>query len=366
VNYVPSNLEAARIFLQDCARHETANTFDDVLLEPQYSEIESRKTIDLETSISPLRTIKIPFVAANMDSVTESAMALAMKNAGGIGILHRYMTYEKQLEEMHKVAFDNGLTNTIVGAAIGLKNGIIDHVKNLVQEGCKIIVIDVAHGFHKMVGDLLKELKALQLVALDQLPVEYMAGNVATPDGARYLCESGADIIKIGVGPGSLCTTRIVTGHGIPQLIAIASCALVASKFNKTVVADGGIRNSGDVVKALAVGANTVMCGSLFAGTAEAPGELVTNTNGTYKVYRGMASNEAQKEFYGNDPDAPEGTTTLIPIKGPVENILKQLVAGVRSGFSYSGCLNLKDFQEKASWVTVSPAGFKESLPHLL
>jgi len=151
-----------------------------------------------------------------------------------------------------------------------------------------------------------------------------MAGNVATPEGARYLCESGADIIKVGVGPGSLCTTRIVTGHGIPQLTAIASCALVASKFNRTIVADGGIRNSGDVVKALAAGANTVMCGSLFAGTDESPGEILTDATGRkFKVYRGMASSEAQKDFYGNDPDAPEGTTTTIPIKGSVVNVLK-------------------------------------------
>jgi len=277
------------------------------------------------------------------------------------------MTYEKQLEEMHKVAFDNGLINTVVGAAVGVKNGIIEHVKNLVNEGCKIVVIDVAHGFHKLVGDLLKELKALNLMALDELPVEYMAGNVATPDGARYLCESGADIIKIGVGPGSLCTTRIVTGHGIPQLIAIASCALVAATFNRTLVADGGIRNSGDAVKALAAGANTIMCGSLFAGTDESPGEVLTDVAGRkFKVFRGMASSEAQKEFYGNDPEAPEGTTTTVQVKGPVESILKQLVAGVRSGLSYSGCTNIKDFQEKSSWVNISNAGFKESLAHLL
>src|SRR5258706_4504625 len=143
-----------------------------------------------------------------------------------------------------------------------------------------------------------------------------MAGNVATPEGTRYLCESGADIIKVGVGPGSLCTTRIVTGHGIPQLTAIASCALVVASYNKTIVADGGIRNSGDAVKALAAGANAVMCGSLFAGTDESPGEILTDGTGRkFKVYRGMASKEAQFQFYGNDPEAPDGTSTTIPFK---------------------------------------------------
>lgn len=365
MSYIPSSLEAARILLQDCARDEIANTFDDVLLEPQYSEIDSRQTIDLETWISPLRKIRIPFLAANMDSVCESTMANALCDLGGLGVIHRYMDYSKQIEEVKKSMLHKAMP--LISAAVGVKNGIIEHTKNLVEAGCDIIVIDVAHGHHKLVGDLIRELKEFNLVAKDGLAVEYMAGNVATPDGTKYLCESGADIIKVGVGPGSLCTTRIVTGHGIPQLLAIASCALVASKFNRTVVADGGIRHSGDVVKALAAGANTVMCGSLFAGTDESPGEILTDVDGKKsKVYRGMASSEAQKEFYGNDPDAPEGATTTIPVKGPVGDVLKQLVAGVRSGLSYSGCVDLNQLQTKASWVNITVASKIESLPHLL
>lgn len=364
MSYIPGELEAARVFVRECARQEVAATFDDVLLEPGYSEIESRQAIDLETWISPLRKIRIPFIAANMDSVCESNMATAMTEYGGLGIIHRYMTYERQIEEIKKV-LTKALPN--IGAAVGVKNGVVDHTKQLVEAGCNFIVIDVAHGYHKLVGDLVKELKALNLVARDGLPVEYIAGNVAAPDGAQYLCESGADVIKVGVGPGSLCTTRIVTGHGVPQLTAIAACALVAAKYNRTIIADGGIRTSGDVVKALAGGANTVMCGSLFAGTDQAPGEIFTDVEGNkFKVYRGMASSEAQREFYGNDPDAPEGTSTTIPYKGSLADVLKQLIAGVKSGLSYSGCKTIAELQELASWVRITNASRIESLPHLM
>ena len=368
MSYTPSSLEAARVFLKECSRQETAATFDDVLLEPGYSEIESRQTIDLETWISPLRKIRIPFIAANMDSVCESAMAMAMENLGGLGVIHRYMTYERQIEEVKKTFFiPDGGHMPHVAAAVGVKNGVVEHTKNLVVAGCNFIVIDVAHGYHKLVGDLVKELKALNLVAKDGLPVEYIAGNVAAPDGAEYLCKSGADVIKVGVGPGSLCTTRIVTGHGVPQLTAVAACALVAAAYKKTIIADGGIRTSGDVVKALAGGANTVMCGSLFAGTDQSPGEIFTDAEGKkFKVYRGMASSEAQKEFYGNDPEAPEGTSTTIPYKGSLADVLKQLVAGVRSGLSYSGCMTIKDLQETASWVRITNSGLRESYAHLL
>lgn len=366
--YKSNGLDAARILLEDCAKNQVASTFDDVLLEPQFSDIGTRSVIGLLTWVSPLRQINIPFIAANMDSVCESKMAIAMDNEGGLGVIHRYMSYERQIEEVTKVAANSRCANVpLVAAAVGVKNGVVDHVKRLVDAGVGIIVIDVAHGHHKLVGDLVHDLRSEAFVAKDGLPVEYMAGNVATPDGVEYLCLSGADIIKVGVGPGSLCTTRIVTGHGIPQLLAIASCALMASKYNRPIVADGGIRNSGDVVKALAAGANSVMCGSLFAGTDETPGEFFGDPNGQrYKMYRGMASTEAQRDFYGNDPDAPEGTTTTVRSKGPLADVLKQLVSGVRSGLSYSGSYNLPEFQEKASWISISPSAMRESLPHLL
>lgn len=367
MSYTPNRLEGARSLLNDCAGQEVAATFDDVLLEPQYSEIESRSAIDLTSWITPLRSIRIPLVAANMDSICESTMTVSMDAWGGLGVIHRYMTHEKQLEEVKKAFFipDAG-DIPLVAAAVGVKNGVIEHTKNLVTAGCRIIVIDVAHGHHKLVGDLVSELKSLNLKAVDDLPVEYIAGNVSTPAGTKYLCEMGADAIKVGVGPGSLCTTRIVTGHGIPQLLSIASCSLIASQWGRTVIADGGLRNSGDIVKALAAGANTVMCGSLFAGTDETPGIQGMISGVAVKSYRGMASSEAHKEFYGNDPDAPEGTSTHVKCKGPVANVLKKLVSGVKSGLSYSGCLNISEFKEKASWVFISSAGIKESLPHLL
>ena len=368
MEYKASRLDSARSFLKNCAEREIASTFDDVLLEPQFSDIETRSTINLTTWISPRRRLSIPFIAANMDSICESRMALAMDAWGGLGVIHRYMTYERQIEEVTKAfpRLDAGAL-PLVAAAVGVKNGIVEHVKKLVDAGCAIVVIDVAHGHHKLVGDIVQQLKSLNLVAKDGLPVEYMAGNVATPDGTKYLCQAGADIIKVGVGPGSLCTTRIVTGHGMPQLLAIASCAIIAAEWNRTIVADGGIKNSGDVVKALAAGANTVMCGSLFAGTDETPGDIFTDNNGTrYKNYRGMASSEAQKEFYGNDPDAPEGTIANVVCKGPVSVILRNLNAGVRSGLSYSGCDTLVQLQERASWIAMNSAGLRESLPHLL
>jgi IMP dehydrogenase len=369
VPYKASKLDSARSFLKNCAQKEIASTFDDVLLEPQYSEIETRSTIDLLTWATPLRQIKYPLVAANMDSVCDAHMASAMQFEGGMGVIHRYMSYDDQVNQVkkfHDNHFEIWKQVPLISAAVGVKNGIVEHVKRLVDAGCSVVVIDVAHGHHKLVGDIVQQLKACALVSKDGLPVEYVAGNVATPDGAKYLCESGADVIKVGVGPGSLCTTRIVTGHGMPQLLAIAACALTASQYNRTVVADGGIRNSGDIVKALAAGANTVMCGSLFAGTDEAPGESFVDGDKTYKVYRGMASSEAQQEFYGNDPEAPEGVSTKVESKGPVAAVIKRLVAGIKSGLSYSGCKNIEELQEYASWVAMNSSGFRESLPHLL
>lgn len=316
----------------------------------------------MATNVTPLRKLQIPLIAANMDTVCESKMAIAMDELGGLGIIHRYMTYEKQLDEVKHVLSQSDREGKFpLAVAIGLKNGVLDHTKKLVEVGCNIIVIDVAHGHHKLVGDLLIELKALQLVALDGLPVEYVAGNVSTPQGVDYLIGRGADCIKVGVGPGAACSTRAVTGHGMPQLIAIAACALTANKYGKTVIADGGIKTSGDVVKCLAAGASSVMCGYLFAGTLESPGEPLTTNGKVYKIYAGMASALAQTQFYGNAPDAPEGINTTIPYKGEVSNVVKQLVAGIRSGFSYSGSNNLEEFRTNASWIQITNAGKAES-----
>lgn len=300
-----------------------------------------------------------------MDTVCGYDMCVAMDLVGGIGFLHRYMSNEEQLEIVRK------LSHVVIGpiaVAVGIRN-VEAHVEALVEAGAAVIVLDVAHGYHQAVADLLTTLKAKNLhCKRDNLPVEFIAGNIAIPQAANYLMAHGADALRVGIGPGSLCTTRIVTGHGVPQLTSVASCALAARRENKTILADGGIRNSGDIVKALAAGANTVMCGSLLAGTLETPGEAFVNpSNGElYKVYRGMASYEAQAEFYNESPDAPEGASYRVPFRGPVDKVITTLVAGIRSGLSYSGCKTVKQFQEEASWVRVTPSGSRESQPHLM
>lgn len=352
------------VFASDRLNRYTSNqlnvrTFDDVLLVPQYSDISSRSKIDVSTRITKERALDIPIIAANMDSVCDSTMALAMDTLGGLGVIHRYMYFAQQLEEVTIMAIRGSDKN--IAVAVGIKNGVQQHVIDLVSYGAKIIVIDVAHGHHQHVADVLKQIKSLDLYALDNKPVEVIAGNVATEAGARFLIENGADGIKVGVGPGSICTTRQVTGHGFPQLAAISQIAATARHAKVPVIADGGIRNSGDIVKALAAGASAVMLGSLLAGTEEAPGEAFTDAGGRFKLYRGMASREAQKDFFGNYPKAPEGITVRVPYKGPVKPIVENLVAGIRSGLSYSGAANLAQLQEKADWIPVSASGIAES-----
>lgn len=364
----------AQEFLNLCARSgTTALTFDDVLLEPQYSEIESRKEVDLSTYITPLRKLDIPIVAANMDTICESKMAIAMGKLGGLGVIHRYMPLEKQLEEVRVTRA--ALLDKPVAAAIGVKNGIVEHTKALVKAGADIIVIDVAHGWHKLVGDALDALTSLELESdIGGLPVEFIAGNVAIPHGATYLMDHKAAGIKVGVGSGSICSTRLVTGHGVPQLLAVATSVLRAKTYMngeefspRTIIADGGIRKSADIVKALAAGANTVMVGALLAGCEETPGRVTSGfvSIPNMKEYRGMASREAQTEFYGNSPDAPEGVTTMVPARGSVKDVIANLVGGIRSGLSYSGARNIQELQLTASWLRVSENGYLESLTSL-
>lgn len=345
-------------------------SFDDVLLEPDYSDIESRSEVDLSTWITKYRQLKIPIVAANMDTICESKMAIAMGNLGGLGVIHRYMSYEKQIEEVKKTYDElevlfapRGMPP--VAAAIGVKNGIVDHVKNLVEAGCSIIVIDVAHGYHILVCDALAQIANLNLVAKDGLPLDIIAGNIALPPAVPMLENAGATALKVGVGPGRVCTTRKVTGHGLPQLTAVAACSLAGRSFNIPIIADGGIKESGDIVKALAAGASTVMCGSIFAGTLETPGDVICpegpGPHQPFKIYRGMSSREAQTQYYGNDPDAPEGINIEVPARGSVEDVVRQLVAGIRSGLSYSGARNIKELQKRASWIRLTDAAKEES-----
>ncbi len=351
-------------FLSLCACNSMALTYDDVLLVPQFSEIETREKVSLTTKLK-YRTLSFPFIAANMDTVCEADMAIAMSRLGGFGVIHRYMDNNQQLREVLKVV-EEVFPDNIIAAAIGI-NTSFEHVESLVGAGVNTIVIDVAHGHYSKVGTKIREIKEQKWVAQDDLPLEIIAGNVATAEGVHFLYNAGVDTIKVGVGPGSVCTTRSVTGHGVPQLYAVAIAkefTFLSQNFDIPIIADGGIKTSGDVVKALACGASAVMLGNMLAGTTEAPGQpFLNNGNGQLsKVYRGMASREAQHEFYGNYVDAPEGITKAVPYKGGVSTIIESLVAGVRSGLSYSGASTISQLYEKADWVRISPEGVKESL----
>lgn len=354
-------------FLALCARSNTALTYDDVLLVPQFSEINSRSSVDTSTMLK-YRKMDLPFMAANMDSVTGAVMAIAMSKLGGCGVIHRYMTDVDQINEVIKV-HEQVKNGQIIAVAVGL-NVTVEHITQLVAAGVNTVVVDVAHGHHQNIAKTIEMLRDQDLAATDGLPLEVIAGNVATSEGVRFLYNCGAHTIKIGVGGGGVCLTRSVTGHGVPQLYAIAIAKELGflnqqiDSFPFKIIADGGISNSGDIVKAFAVGADAVMLGSLFAGTSEAPGQpfFANGTGQLSKVFRGMASLDAQKEFYGNYVDAPEGIVKTVPYKGSVTNIVKALRGGMKSGLSYSGANNIKELYEKADWVHISTAGLQESL----
>lgn len=479
-------------------RPDPGLTFDDVLLVPRRSNIRSRSAVDPATwltggvhGLPPIR-LAIPVISANMDTVTETRMAVALAQAGGIGILHRFMPVERQAEMVRRIkrmenfvvehpmtirpqvtaaearlrldeAGVGGLVVTDeqghllglvtrrdlllapdpqvavetlmtsrqglvvaakdetldaarlklhehrieklplvdeddrvvglitaqdiiklqehpqatkdakgrlrVGVAVGVRSSDLDRAAACIQAGADVLVIDIAHGHAGHVIEMVRTLKRL----FPQIPV--MAGNVATAEGTRDLVEAGADAVKVGVGAGSICTTRIVTGFGVPQLSAVADCAEAARALGVPVVADGGIQTSGDVTKALAAGASTVMLGSPLAGTEESPGAAVIREGRRYKVVRGMASlsaNVARKEIeqMGEvDPDevekvVPEGVEALVPYRGGVWDILHQLVGGLRSGMSYAGASTLEELQQNAEFIRITSAGKRESGAH--
>jgi IMP dehydrogenase len=297
-----------------------------------------------------------------MDTVCDSEMAIAMAELGGVGIIHRFMTIEEQSQHVRKVNgktdcwyFDT-LQNSVIAAAIGANGDYLERAKELVKCGANVILIDVAHGHHKFVKDALKNLK-------QSLPshVDIIAGNIATYEGARDLTEWGADALRVGIGGGSLCTTRVKTGFGVPNVSSLSECA---SATSLPIIACGGIRNSGDIAKALAVGANSVILGSLLAGTKEAPGAIIEKNGGAlYKRYRGAASLET-KSIHGQAQRNVEGESTVIPFKGGVKFVVESLLDGVRSALSYAGATNLTEFTPDI--VAVTNAGVAEARPHLL
>ena len=465
-------------------------TFDDVLLVPKFSDITSRTQTNLETKLSRNISLNIPLVSANMDTVTESGMAVAMAREGGLGIIHRFLTIEEEANEVLKVKrsgsvmienpyfispkqtikdairymkekgvsgllvtdsesklagiltrrdvmFESestqlvkdvmtkdvvtakpglsldeakeilrknrieklplvdesnhikGLITTkditnienypvaskdkkgrpLVGAAVGVKGDFMDRAESLLEAGADVIVVDIAHGHSENAVNTIRHIKKAFPDS------ELIAGNVATAAGAEDLIKAGVDAVKVGVGSGSICITRVVTGSGVPQLTAVLDCAKVGRQHDIPIISDGGIRTSGDVTKALAAGASSVMVGSILGGTDESPGSFISKNGKRFKIYRGMASFYASlgrksKEIGHvsieddlNDYVA-EGVEAMVPYKGSVADILKQLTGGVRSGLSYCGAHTIKQMQENAEFIKISGAGFAESQPH--
>ena len=464
-------------------------TFDDVLLVPKYSDITSRTQTNLSTKLSRNISLNIPFVSANMDTVTESSMAVAMARAGGIGIIHRFLTIQEQANEILKVkrsgsvmienpytisldksiqdaqeyaedkeisgllvvdsdsklvgivterdllfadlsgnirdimtkdvvtakpgvtldeakqllhqhrieklpiVDDSGLItglitskditiNTdfpnaskdkkgspLVGAAVGVKGDFLERSESLLDAGVDVLVVDIAHGHSENAISTIKNIKKA-------FPdCELIAGNIATAQGAEDLIKAGVDAVKVGVGSGSICITRVITGSGVPQLTAVMDCAKVGLDYGVPIISDGGTRTSGDATKALASGASSVMVGSMLGGTDESPGTVLTKNGKRFKVYRGMASLAASigrksKETgsFSFDDDlndyVAEGVEAMVPYKGTVVDILKQLSGGVRSGLSYCGAHTITQMQENAEFIKMSRAGFAESQPH--
>jgi len=324
--------------------------FDDVLLVPQMSDIKSRKSVDLSVDLGSGIALGIPFISAPMDTVTGHRMASAMAEAGGLGVIHRYNSIEEQISLFDK-------SKCFAAAAIGVTGDFAERAESLADAGCKVLCVDVAHGHHISVKSALKTLKS----RLGNT-VKIMAGNVATLQAFEDLSDWGADMIRVGVGGGSICSTRLQTGHGVPTLQSVIDCA--SSDRGALIIADGGIKNSGDMSKALAAGADLVMMGRLLAGTEEAPGETVQVNGKKCKVYRGMASPEAQVAWRG-EYRSNEGVSRTVPFKGYAENILSELERGVRSALSYSGARTLKEFRAKADFIKQSPLGRVESGTHI-
>ena len=363
-------------------------TFDDILLLPGYADF-SRSDITLETKITKQLTVKNPFIASPMDTVTESRLAIALAKEGGIGIIHRNLSIEDQAAEVTLVKKEN----LLVGAAIGASKGFEERVTSLVAAGVDVVVIDSAHGYAKGVIDTITHIKK-------EFPkLQVIAGSIATYDGAKALIAAGADGLRVGMGPGAICTTRIISGMGVPQITAIMETARAARSAGSgqavPVIADGGIKYSGDIVKALSVGASAVMMGSFFASAQEAPGKTMELTREQvphrfqsifkqdvktylFKEYRGMGSVGAMqkgaevksedefhgKSYYKEKVLVAEGVEGLVPVKGTVKSLVDQAIGGIRSGFYYVGAKTIEELQEKAQCIQITHASLTESHPH--
>tara|TARA_Y100000746_G_scaffold231568_1_gene245730 strand:- start:957 stop:2141 length:1185 start_codon:yes stop_codon:yes gene_type:complete len=388
-------------------------TYDDVNIVPKYSEVKSRDNVDLTTRFTKNRKLHIPIVASPMDTVTEEKMAIEMMERGAVGVIHRFMSIKKQSYMMKSLHYkwdsffnigdgkersadndydewykklhnkskitksdyeelkDYGMftddmaetdrmwRNLPLCAAVGVTDDYLERAKELVLNGCNVILIDVAHGHHKNVGVAIEEIKS------KISNIEVIAGNVATRDGAEFLCEKGADAIRVGIGNGSLCETRIRTGVGLPQVTTLIDVCSVADDWDIPIIADGGIRNVGDVAKGLGCGADSIMVGSLLSGTKESPGQIEKQgewpNEKLFKKYRGSASRDSK----GNDKNV-EGNHKVIPYKGKVNRILSDIEDGIKSSCSYVGANNLEEYRSLVEFVEVTNAGQVEARPHLL
>lgn len=356
-------------------------TFDDVLLIPAASDV-LPQDIDLKVKLSDQIHLNLPIISAGMDTVTEHKMAIAMAKLGGLGVIHKNMSVNAQVNEVQKVKAqkpnlskellaavdDQGLY--LVAAAVGVTDNTIERAKQLINAGANAIVVDTAHGHSAGVIRKVKELRQ----TFPQTTL--IAGNVATAAGTKALYEAGVDVVKVGIGPGSICTTRVVAGIGVPQVTAVMDAATIAQQYHKTIIADGGIKYSGDLVKALAAGGDAVMLGSMLAGTAEAPGKIFEKDGKKYKEYRGMGSLAAMDQKNGskdryfqsevNDSRklVPEGIEGIVSYKGEVSDIVYQLEGGLRSGMGYTGSKTIQELKDTAQFIQITNAGLRESHPH--
>lgn len=334
--------------------HNKSFTFDDVLLIPSYNHYESRRLVDISmTDKTGKLHLELPIFTANMDTITEKNMANFIGGKGGMGVMHRFMTVDENVAEFKACEH-----KTFV--SVGCSTAELARIEALRDAGAEYFCLDVAHAHAKYIGRTLKDMRDL---VGDNACI--MAGNVATYAGADYLASCGADIIKVGIGGGSVCSTRIKTGFGVPTLTSVRECARV----DRSIIADGGIKSAGDVVKALAFGADFVMLGGMFAGTAPTPGEPITNAKGQrVKAYRGMASKEAQDDFMGDMPEwkTAEGVATEVPYREDHEFIVADIVGGLRSGLTYGGAATIRELQRKLNFTEITAAARRESLPHKL
>ncbi len=341
-----------------------ALTFDDVTLAPNYSEILPSQ-VNTSINLTPKLNINIPLLSSAMDTVTESPMGIAMAKAGGIGIIHRNLTIDEQIKEIRKVKSKK----LLVGAAVGASEKELTRAKKLLKENLDIIVIDTAHGHTKKVADIIKKIKKSR-----PKNTAICAGNIATTEAAKFLVKLGVDIIKVGIGPGSICTTRLVAGIGVPQLSAILNVRKGIGKSKTTLVADGGIKFSGDIAKALAAGADAVMIGSLFAGTDQAPGKKIKKKGKLYKYFRGMGSigamnkGSADRYFQSKQKDTSkyvaEGVEGYIKYRGSVDKIIYNLIGGLKSSMGYLGAKKVTELRKNPKFVKITKAGFYESMVH--